>query len=834
MQVPDAWWSLSPSEVASALGTDLERGLASSEAAARLRSRVPRRRTSPALRQFLAQLRSPLVLILVGAGAVSAAVGEWVDAAIIAAIVFGSAILGFFQEYRANEALERLQSRVKSRAQVVRDGQISKLPLDEVVPGDVAMLSAGSLVPGDGLVLEVRDFFVSQAVLTGETFPVEKAPGTAAATAGLSERGNVVFLGTTARSGTCRALVVATGSETAFGAIADKLVLAPPETDFERGVRRFGALLTQTMLVLVFAVFAINVLNHAPVLESLLFAIALAVGIAPELLPAILAVSLAVGAQAMARRGVIVRRLAAIEDFGTMDLLCTDKTGTLTEGVMRLEGARDLAGIESAEIRALATLNAAFQTGLDNPLDQAILAGGPPEPGWSKRDELPYDFVRKRLSVIVEGHGQVVLVTKGAVENVLQCCASSGGVALDDAVREAVRTRLAEWGRSGLRVLAVASRTLESRPRYTRADEDDLELRGFLLFSDPPKPGVTEVLADLARLGVGVKMITGDNRWVAEDLAGRVGLTTGAIVTGAELNAMSDEALWQRAERTTVFAEVDPNQKERIILALRKTGHVVGYLGDGVNDAPALHAADVGLSVDQATDVAKEAADFVLMERDLGVLRDGILEGRRTFANTMKYVLTTESANLGNMLSMAVSSMFLPFLPLLAKQILLNNFLSDFPAMAIARDAVDEELLERPQRWDIPFIRRFMVVFGTLSAVFDGLTFVALLLWYRAPIAEFRTAWFVESLLTELAVALVVRTRRPAWRSRPSGPLLGATIAVTAVALSSPYLGPVSALFGLVPLPASVMGLLLAITATYVLAVEAAKVLVLPRIQSRR
>jgi Mg2+-importing ATPase len=678
-------------------------------------------------------------------------------------------------------------------------------------------------------------------VLTGETFPVEKkvaaAAGDVAETAGLAERINCVFMGTSVRSGTAHALIVQTGATTAFGQIAERLKLRPPETEFEHGIRRFGYLLTVVMLTLVVATFAINVFFQRPAIEALLFAIALAVGMAPELLPAIISINLAKGAQVMAKSGVIVRRLSAIENLGSMDVLCTDKTGTLTAGVVQLDGALDVQGQPSAVVLRDAYLNAFFQTGLANALDEAILAKAQAEnlaAAESKIDEIPYDFVRKRLSIVIEEEdGQHRLITKGALDNVLAVCTQvqedQGPVPFDPAQEKQIRQRYAAWSAQGYRVLGVATKPVALTENLAHSDECDLIFRGFLIFFDPPKPSVEQTLRDLTRLGVQVKIITGDNRLVATHVAETVGLPVSGLLTGAEIGTMSDEALWQRAKTTTIFAEIDPNEKERIILALRKMGHVVGYMGDGINDAPALHAADVGISVDTAVDVAKEAADFVLLKQDLDVLRQGIEEGRRTFANTLKYVFTTTSANFGNMFSMAGASLFLPFLPLLAKQILLNNFLSDFPSLTIATDNVDPELVEKPRRWDIKFIRDIMIIFGLISSVFDFLTFGVLIFIVKAAPAEFRTGWFVESLMTELLITLVLRTRRSIFKSKPSFYLWLSTLAVTIVAVAIPYL-PFGPLLGFTPLPLYALLLLLVITALYVVVSEVAKRLYFARV----
>ena len=825
------YWSPPADQVLAGLQATAQ-GLSAAEAQARLKSAGPNaleaRKRATALGLFLRQFKSPLVLILLFATLISAFVREYADALVIFAIVIGSAVITFAQEFAASNAVEKLRGRLVHKVAALRDGKQELLPVEEIVPGDVVMLSAGSLVPADGLVLEAKDFFVNQAVLTGETFPVEKRPGPVGSQSGLSERLNSVFMGTTVRSGTARVLIARTGAATAYSQIADRLNLRPPETEFERGIRRFGSMLAEVMVVLILVVFGMNIVSAKPPIDSLLFAIALAVGISPELLPAIITINLSKGAREMAKRGVIVRRLNAIENFGSMDVLCTDKTGTLTEGVVRLDGTLDADGRPAPDVFRLAYWNAHFQTGLTNPLDEAITGAGPLDVSHVvKVDEIPYDFVRKRLSVVVrENDPSPLLITKGALENVLAACRDVRKgeevkpLAGDELKR--IQERFALWSEQGFRVLGLAVKPMPLQAVYTRDDEHDLTFVGFLLFFDPPKKDAQRTIAALAKLGVRLKIITGDNRRVAEHVARIVGLDIEGLVTGAELRTLRDEALWQRAERAALFAEVDPNQKERIIRALQKAGHVVGYMGDGINDAPALHDADVGISVEGAVDVAREAADFVLLERGLDVLRRGIAEGRVTFANSLKYVFTTTSANFGNMFSMAGASLVLPFLPLLAKQILLNNFLSDFPAIAIAGDNVDAEWIETPHRWDVRFIRNFMIVFGLVSSVFDFLTFGVLLLLLKATPELFRSGWFVESLLTELFVAMVVRTRRPFIRSKPGRWLLISTLIVAAITLAIPYL-PFRALLGFVPLPLPVMVILLAITASYVLATEAVK-----------
>jgi Mg2+-importing ATPase len=822
-------------------------GLQSTEAAERLERFGPNaiqvRKQASALRLFLNQLRSPLILILSFAAVVSLVVGEWQDASIVLAIIFGSAVLAFAQEYRAGNAIEKLKSQVKVKSTVLRGGRPLVLPSEEVVPGDVVLLSAGSLIPADGIVLKADDFFVNQAVLTGETFPVEKKPGTVPAKAGLAERSNCVFMGTSAGSGTARVLIVQTGKATTFGQVAQRLSLRPEETEFEHGIHRFGSLLTQVMLIMVILVTAANLYLDKPLIDSLLFSLALAVGLAPELLPAIISITLSHGAQRMAKRGVIVRRLNAIENFGSMDIFCTDKTGTLTEGAISLDSALDSEGNPSMDVLRLAYLNAHLQTGLDNPLDLAIevyTKEAHCEIGDDQKvDEIPYDFHRKRMSVVTSNaRGERTLITKGALANVLRICdrvrTLDGDRPLDAVKKADIEERFSQWSAKGFRVLGVAVKTVDERPAsYTRGDENALAFAGFLLFFDPPKADVRQAIVDLAERGVQLKIITGDNQKVARHVAEAVNLPVLGLLTGSDLGDLHDEALWHLAERTTIFAEVDPNQKERIILALRKTGHVVGYMGDGINDAPALHAADVGISVDTAVDVAKEAADFVLLKTDLGILREGIDEGRMTFANTLKYILTTISANFGNMFSMAGASMLLPFLPLLASQILLNNFLSDILSTAIARDNVDPEWVARPRRWNNRFIRNYMVVFGLVSSIFDYLTFGILLFFFRASPEEFRTGWFIESLLTELVIALVVRTRHPFFRSRPGALLLWSTVVFIGITIALPYL-PFHSIFGFIPLPAPLMLSMLGLTALYVLATEAAKKVFYAKMEGRR
>lgn len=786
-----------------------------------------------ALALLLRQFSSPLILILVAAAAISLFLRGWLDAGIILAIVLGSTLLGFSQEYRASAAVAGLRRRLALKVRVLRDGFPHTVAATTIVPGDIILLSAGNLVPADGLVLEARDFLVTEASLTGESFPVEKQPGTVPADAPLAARTNCVFLGTSVRSGTAHVLVVETGRSTVFGNVAARLGAREPKTEFARGMDEFGYLLIRLVILLVVFVLTVSQFLGRPVIESLLFAVALAVGMSPELLPAIISVTLSAGARAMARRGVIVRRLEVIENLGSMDVLCMDKTGTLTEGVIALGGAVDVDGKDSREVQHLAFLNAAFETGIENPLDAAIMIAGQraklTTDGFRKIDEIPYDFIRKRLTIVTaeEDAAKYLIIAKGAFDTMLAVCTTVRRNGDDIPLNASERRSLSDYyhkkGAEGFRVLAVAIKRVLPADRYTFADECEMSCVGFLLFSDPPKKKIQNTIRDLGRLGVRIKVISGDNRYVTAHLAKSIGLDATAMLIGAEIARMKDESLWSYADRTALFVEVDPQQKERIVRALQKIGHAVGYLGDGVNDAPALHAADVGISVDQAVDVARESADIVLLRPDLDVLRQGVEDGRRTFANTLKYICITTSANFGNMVSMALAAPFLPFLPLAAKQILLNNFLSDLPSIAISTDNVDSERLARPQRWRLRDIRWFMVVFGLISSTFDLLTFAVLLLVFTASEATFQTGWFVVSLLTELAVVLVLRTQGPALRSTPSRLLLWTTVAVVTVALWMPFTGTLASAFGFAPLSAELLGALVLIVVAYVVVTEIAK-----------
>jgi len=810
------------------LGASID-GLSSLEAAQRLRRFGPNLLKSNGGTHPLAilanQFRSPLVLILLAAAALTFALGEAQNATIIAAIVLGSSGLGFYQEYRASSAVEALRARLAITARALRDGVARDIPASQIVRGDIVILASGSLVPADGVLVEAVDLHVDEAALTGESFPVSKMAADAATP--VSDDSHV-HMGTSIRSGTGHALVLQIGAKTQFGAIASSVAKLEPETSFAKGVRGFGLLMTQVMLVIIALIFPVNLVLGRPLLDSLLFSAALAVGLTPELLPAIVTVTLARGAQKLAKAGVLVRRLVAIENLGAVDVLCTDKTGTLTEGTVRLDRACDPSGAPSNEALEWAYLNASLQTGLPNPLDDAInrAAAGLNKKAYEKRDEVPYDFDRKRLSVLVSGPKGNLLVCKGAVASILPICscirAGAQSRPLTEVRRKVEEKNLKSWSAQGFRVLAVALKSMGESIACDRPDEVDLTLVGYLLFSDPPKPGIAETIAALGKRGVRLKIITGDNRYVAAHLATLVGVASRHVVTGHELARLTDRALMRRAANIDVFAEVTPDQKERIVTALRRSGKVVGYLGDGINDAPALRAADLGISVDTAIEAAKEAADIVLLRRDLNVLLEGMVIGRTAFANTLKYIAITTSANLGNMVSMAIASLFLPFLPLLAAQILLNNSLTDLPMLAVSTDKVDPEVIDRPGKWDFHALIRSMLGFGLVSSFFDGATFILLMVAFQADESLFQTAWFIESLFTELAIVMVMRTLKPFYQSLPSPLLTVTSIAVAVTAFCLPYL-PFAAALGFRPLSPQLIAGLVAIVVAYVATSEALK-----------
>lgn len=769
-----------------------------------------------AIVSLLLRLLSPLVIILLIAAAAAAFMGERIDAAIIVLVVTIGVAIDFWQTYRSQRAADRLRESVTVTATVLRDGKWSELPRRVIVTGDVVRLSAGDLVPADATLLDCTELHLQEAALTGESLPVEK------------KSGDRVFLGTSVISGTGTAEVQTTGPRTQFGAIAKGLAVRPQATAFERGVRDFGMLILWVVFCLVLFILLAGLIMHRRPFETLLFAIALAVGLTPEFLPMITSVTLAQGAIRMAKHHVIVKHLAAIQNFGSIDVLCSDKTGTLTSGQMSIERATDAIGQAAEKALQLAQVNSALQMGIRSPLDAAILAKCPEAlAGYAKIDEIPFDFERRRLSIIVEHNGARILITKGAPEGILAAASSiespTGAAApFDDATRQHSREVYEEMSRAGLRVLAVAYKTVEARASYSSADETELILSGYIGFSDPPLAGMPETLAALKRDGIEIKILTGDNERVAEHVCAQVLLENRGTVTGDEIDRLSESAMDHVAQSSTIFARVSPAQKTRILLALRRRGHVVGFIGDGINDAPSLRAADVGISVASAVDVAREAADIILLERGLHILHRGVLEGRRAFGNVMKYLLMGTSSNFGNMVSMAVASLVLPFLPMLPTQILLNNLMYDLAQLTIPSDRVDESFLRKPQKWDIGLVRNFMLIIGPISSVYDFLTFWVLLKFFHAGEVLFHTGWFVESLVTQTLVLFVIRTMRNPLKSRASRPLTITTLAIAGAAILLPYT-PLATFFSFTPLPISFLIFVIGATATYLALVEIVK-----------
>lgn len=787
------YWDLPIEELFMRLGTSPE-GLSPTEAKKRFKevgpNTVQAKKARGVFSLLLSQFTSPFILLLLGAALLSFLVGGKSDTLIISLIVVLSGLLGFIQENGANNAVKRLLKMVQINARVERKGVRRKVSVRELVPGDIVFLEAGDVIPADLRIIEEKDLFVDEAMLTGETFGVEKRAGIVSAAAPLKERSCVLFMGSHVISGHAKAVVVETGARTLFGALSTRIAMNPPETSFERGIKQFGYLLMQVTLVLVMTIFLFNILFHRPILESFLFSLALAIGLTPQLLPAIISVCLAYGAKKMAQRNVIVKRLSSIENFGSMEILCSDKTGTLTRGVVELYAAMDIYGNESGKSYLYAYINSEFQLGLSNPVDAAIKHHKKFDlHTWTKLDEIPFDFIRRRTSVLAKESGTPLLITKGAYHEMIHICSQvelpNGERVPFEEVREQLEKLVSTWSEKGFRILALAVREHASTT-ITYDDEKELTIIGLLVFYDPPKPHVEGHIQELNRLGIDLKILTGDNKTVSHFIADKIGLAP-KVITGAEIAALDERALIAIVEEYNVYAEVEPSQKERILLALKKRQRTVGYLGDGINDVTALHAADVGISVDSAVDVAKEVADIVLLKKDLSVLLEGVKDGRRTFANTMKYILMATSANFGNMFSMMGASLFLSFLPLLPKQILLTNLLTDFSEMTIASDQIDPEMAKRPWKWNLPFIRKFMMVFGLISSIFDFMTFGVLLFILKANREQFRTGWFIESVVSASLIILFIRTRKPFFMSRPSPHLLGTVLAVIVCTILLPY-----------------------------------------------
>jgi Mg2+-importing ATPase len=827
-------------DVLSRLGSS-QSGLHSEQAVKLLevygRNEVAKRKKRTAVGRFLLNFKNPLVIILLFAGLISGGTGDLPDATIIFVIVLMSVILTFFQESRAEKAAEELKERVATTVTVIREGVKCDIKLADVVPGDIVTLSAGDIVPADSRLISSKDFFIDQSALTGESFPVEKTALSVSPECipSVTEWHNYLFMGTSVVSGSATAAVVKTGGTTEYGKIVKRIVERRPETEFERGLKRFGYMIMQVTFLLVIFVFFINALKGRQVVDSLLFSVALAVGLTPELLPMILSINLSKGALGMSKKGVIVKQLASIQNFGNMDVLCTDKTGTLTENKVALLLHVNMEGNNDEKVLLYSFLNSHFQTGLKNPLDEAILAYKKIDvEDYQKIDEVPFDFVRRRISVVTQHYGERFFITKGAPEETIKVCSYyelSGRIFdLSSETQGKIEQKYYDLSSEGFRVLGIAYKKVkEEKTVYSANDESDMVFLGFVAFTDPPKESAKEALQLFRKNRIELKILTGDNEVVTRKVCDQLGFEIKGTVLGVDVARMGDDALARVVEEANIFARVTPVQKDRIINALKGNGHVVGFLGDGINDAPSMRVADVSISVENAVDVAKESADIILLHKDLRVLEEGVLEGRKTFGNTMKYTMMGVSSNFGNMCSAAGASIFLEFLPMKATQILLNNLLYDVSELTIPTDNVDEEYVERPKRLDIAFVRSFMIYFGPISSIFDFLTFFVMLYVFHATEHIFQTAWFIESLCTQTLVIFAIRTRRqPFYKSRPSMPLLISSLSIVAVALILPFT-PIGRWFDFDQRAITFLVILPLFVATYLALVEIVKLLFYPR-----
>ncbi len=827
-----AFWQYDTKEVMSSLLTS-ETGLSTAEAIRRAQASADSKKVKNPIIQdlllFISQFKSPLTLLLVAAVILSAILGETSDVFIILFILLATGIMSFIQERHAGKAVEKLRSIIRTKVKVLRDGKETEVFTEEIAQGDILNFSAGDIIAADCLLFEEHDLHVNEATLTGETYPAEKAIGVLPSATGISKRTNTLFKGTSIVSGSGKAIAVLTGKDTVFGNISASLSKPAEETAFETGIRKFGFLLMQITIVLAVIILAVNIYFGRPLIDSLLFGLALAVGMAPELLPAIMTIAMSAGAKRMAAQKVIVKKLSSIQNLGEINLFCSDKTGTLTEGVLKVSSIVGIDGKENAAVKEMAFLNASFESGFANPMDEALR--NMPDvstDGYTKTDEIPYDFIRKCLSVSVKKDAEFKIITKGALTNIVAKCDKvlqpDGSVTAIENEKQKIDDLYKQYSNQGFRTIGVCYKVTEKQLVLGKIDEQQMIFAGFVLLFDPPKVGVVEVIEELRKNGVVLKIITGDNKLVAAFIADKMGLKNCVIISGEEISKMSPEALVLNVQKANVFAEIEPQQKENIIKAFRKAGNTVAYMGDGINDVAAINAADVGISTNNAVDVAKEAADVVLLEKDLAVLNAGILEGRRTFLNTLKYIYTNTSATFGNMFSMAGASLVLPFLPMLPQQILMTNFLTDFPYMAVAADNVDEDELKVPQKWNLKQLKNFMIVFGLHSSVFDYLTFFLLYKLFKAGADIFHTAWFIESICTELLILFVVRTHKSLLKSAPGKLLIALSIAALCITVALPFM-PFAKSLGFVVPPFLLLGIIVGILVLYVVTADMIKVL---------
>jgi len=809
------------------------KGLSTSEAESRLKkygyNTIAEKRKIGILLEFISHFKNPLIIILLIAAILSFFFHEPMDAVIIGVIVLLSVCLDFYLEHSAEKAAEKLKERVKTKVTVIRDNEKKDIKTEELCAGDIIELNAGSLVPADARIIHSNDFFVNQSSLTGESFPAEKkAARINSKIVSLTDMTNIIFMGTNVVSGYASAVVVKTGENTEFGKIAKKLVSPEQQTEFDKGIASFGYLIMKATIFLVLFIFLFNSLVKHNIFESFMFAIAVAVGLTPELLPMIMSITMAQGSLRMANNGVIVKRLASIPNFGSMDILCTDKTGTLTEDKIQLVKYTDVFGRDSERVLQYAYINSFYQTGIKNPLDEAVLGFKQLTISrFKKVDEIPYDFIRKKMSVIVKNAGKKYLITKGAPEEVFKSSKyyylNKKRLALANAI-EKIKKEYYSLSKEGYRVLAVGIKELKREHHsFTKHDESDLELVGFVSFLDPPKKDAKEVVQALYNAGIEVKILTGDNDLVTNKICDEIELKSKGSLLGSEIDSLDDQALKIKVEKTTIFARLSPDQKNRVILALRANGHVVGYMGDGINDAPSLKTADIGISIDSAVDVAKESADIVLTRKSLRELREGVLEGRKTFGNTIKYIMMGLGSNFGNMFSVAIAVLFLPFLPMLPIQILLNNFIYDFSQITIPSDNVDDDFIQKPKRWNMDFLKKFMFTFGPISSLFDILTFFLLYMVFKVPAAYFQTGWFIESIATQTLVIHIVRTKNVSFiKSRASKQLTISSFLCVAFGWILPYT-PIGKYFYFVTLPLKILLSIFGVVIAYLVTVEIVK-----------
>ena len=828
------FWSYDLNDILRQLNTGKD-GLSSREAEGRIdkygQNILEERKSSSNIEMFINQFKNPIIIILIFAAVLSIFLKDYSDGIIILIIIMISAFLSYNHESKANNAVKKLLSSVSVKSSVLRDGKFEEIDNAMLTVGDIINVKIGDMIPADCLIIEENSLSMDESSLTGETFPVEKNPQRISADTALSNRKNSLWMGTHVISGSGKAVIVNLAKDSEFGKITASLDEKDSDTDFEKGIRDFGNLILHVTTLLIGLIFVFNIILDKPFLESFMFALALSVGLTPQMLPAIISVNLSQGAKRMSEQGVIVKKLNAIENFGSMTVMCSDKTGTITQGKVKLDAALDCNGKKSDNICKLAAINSYFQEGYANPIDKAILDANTNDfSKYEKLFEIPYSFEFKLLSVMVKTDrdfsGRNIMVTKGALTNVLDVCKTyessdktGGGI---EEVKSRILDLFDKYSSQGYRVLGLAYKFIEDGTDIQKQKAEDMVFAGLLLFIDPLKGDIKDVVAEMNRLGVSLKMITGDNHLIAKNIGSQIGLDPEKVLLGEDLDSYSLSQLNKKVLDIDIFAEISPNQKEKIIMAYKQAGEIVGYMGDGINDSPAIKQADVGVSVNTAADTAKDAASIVLLQNSLKVLISGINEGRRTFINTLKYIFVATSANFGNMFSMAGASLFLNFLPLLPKQILLTNLLTDFPSLQIASDSVDEDWLKRPVKWDMKFIKKFMVLFGITSSVFDYMTFAVLLFIFKADEGLFHTGWMLESIISAMVVMLIVRTARPVLVSKPSNRLLIAIMGVAVVLLAIIY-SPINSYLGLIDLPIKALLALLGVSSLYALTAEILK-----------